>query len=52
MVCQKVPLRLKQGWTVKKIKPIALDIVELYWSEDISQSVSLKEVNAELQDKT
>jgi len=36
----KAPLWLKQHWTVKKIKPVALAIVELCESEAIRQAVS------------
>ena len=37
-VCQKMPLGLKQRWTVKKINPVALAVIELHLSEGISQS--------------
>jgi len=40
VVCQKAPLRLKGHRTVKKIKPIAIPIVELHWSKG-RQVVSL-----------
>jgi len=37
VVCQKAPLRLKQCWTAKKIKLVALVVIELRLSEGISQ---------------
>jgi len=36
----KVPLGLKRRRTVTKIKPVALAIIELHWSEGIRQLVS------------
>jgi len=40
VVWQKAPLELKWSWTVKKIKPVALAIVELRESEGIRQAGS------------
>ena len=37
VVCQKAPVGPKQYQTVKKIKPVALAIIELRLSEGISQ---------------
>jgi len=41
-VCQKTHLGTKQRQTVKKIKPIALAVIELRRHRAVSQSVSRK----------